>query len=51
MTNFWPVDNTIDVVCIEPAELLPSRASAAPSTVTLSPIFSVSRFQPPRTSA
>src|SRR6185312_4601795 len=51
MTSFCPVDSTIIVVGIEPAELLPSLASAAPSTVTLSPIFSVSFFQPPRTSA
>src|SRR5258706_9395279 len=51
ITSFCPVDSTIIVVGIEPAALLPSLASAAPSTVTLSPIFSVSFFQPPRTSA
>src|ERR1043166_5009879 len=51
MTSFCPDDSTIIVVGIEPAALLPSLASAAPSTIALSPIFSVSFFHPPRTSA
>ena len=51
MTSFCPVDSTIIVVGIEPAALVPSFASAAPSTVTLSPTLTVSFFHPPRTSA
>ena len=39
------------MVCSEPAALLPSFARAAAWTVTLSPIFIVSRFQPPRVNA
>src|SRR6266571_1965591 len=49
--NFCSLARIIWVVCSEPAALLPSLARAAASTVTLSPIFTESRFQPPRTSA
>src|SRR5213076_687004 len=48
--NFCPPARCMNVVCSEPAALLPSFARAAASTVTLSPIFTVSRFQPPRVS-
>ena len=51
ITNLWPEASVIEVDCIDPAALLPSLARAAPSTVTLSPIFTVSRFHPPRTRA
>src|ERR1043166_6808563 len=49
--SFCPLARIMWVVCSDPPALLPSFAAAAASTVTLSPIFTVSRFQPPRTSA
>src|SRR6266581_5284821 len=49
--SFCPLARIMWVVCSDPAALLPSFARAAASTVTLSPIFTVSRFQPPLTRA
>ena len=51
IVSFSPVESTIMVVCIDPPRLLPSFESAAPSTVILSPILTVSFFQPPRIKA
>src|SRR5690348_11276439 len=50
--SFCPLSRTSWVVCIAPTQaFLASLATAAPSIVILSPILTVSRFQPPRVSA
>src|SRR6516225_6251716 len=49
--SFWPLARIMWVVCSDPAAFDPSFARAAASTVTLSPILTVSRFQPPRVNA
>src|SRR6185312_13962992 len=50
--SFVPFSRSRNVVGIAPAQLFfGSFASAAPSSVILSPIFTLSFFQPPRTSA